>query len=98
MTEILGAVLKKDRVRMAQAPAPAPGPTAQGQYAPLPSGASAHVPRARIVRETASEVLIEVACSCGRQTLVRCQYPAAPDGATENRPQTPVQGEGSCVA
>lgn len=93
MTEVLGAVLKKDRVRMTQSPATAPASSAQGQYASHPGAPPAHAAQARIVRETASEVLIEVACSCGRQTLLRCQYPAAPDGAAENRPQTPVQGE-----
>jgi len=91
MTEVLGAVLKKDRVRMTLAPAPAP--PAQGEYTGRPPALSAHPPRARIVKETDGEVLIEVACSCGRRTLLRCQYPAPPDGAAENRPSTPVQGE-----
>jgi hypothetical protein len=78
MTQVLGAVLKKDRIRMAQSSAPADAaggaPATRacgGQYA-----SSAHATRARIVSETDSEVLIEVGCSCGRQTLLRCQYPA----------------------
>ena len=89
MTAVSGAVLKKHRVRMAPSPAPAHATAATGQYAPHPQARPGHAPVARIVRESNSEVLIEVACSCGRQTLVRCQYPAAPDGATENRSQTP---------
>lgn len=93
MAEVLGAVLKKDRVRMTHAPAPSGPPTPQAG----PGARAAHTPLARIVRQTHSEALIEVACSCGRRTLVRCQYPAVPDGAAGTASQTPLQGEDTCV-
>jgi hypothetical protein len=94
MADVLGAVLKKDRVRMTHAHAPC-GPATTSQAGP--GTRATHTPLARIVRESHSEVLIEVACSCGRRTLVRCQYPAVPDGAAEGGSQTPLQGEDTCV-
>ena len=81
MSEVIGAVLKKRNIHLAPPAGAGRAPAPQAAASP---SAGCHTPVARIVRQTPTEAMLEVVCSCGRKTLLRCQYaqnPAAPIGA-----------------
>ncbi len=66
---MVGRVIKKTQVRMAGSRSLEPaGDT------PLPCGDAPAQAGARIVETADDGALIEVTCSCGRVTYVRCDY------------------------
>ena len=71
MVDKVQAVLKKSQVKLT-GPRPI-GPGAAGAAARRPPA-----PRAQIVEQDDSHVLIEVVCPCGARTLLHCDYAAAP--------------------
>ena len=76
----MGHILKADRVQLADAlqlsldPAASPV-TADPMRACQPSSEPAHI---RIAENHPEYALVEVTCSCGKTTLVRCDYAPAP--------------------
>jgi len=59
-------VLKKHEIRLSQNASPPAAPPPHGQ---VPAGT-----QVRIVEQTDAHAVLEVACSCGRKTRIRCKY------------------------
>ncbi|MHC4475160.1 MAG: hypothetical protein ACYTEL_05930 [Planctomycetota bacterium] len=71
MVKALGRILKDSEVKVEgkvclDAVRPAPGPP--------PDESPAAVPTVRLVENDAEFAVIEVTCSCGSKTIVRCEY------------------------
>ncbi len=81
MTRTSGRILKSENVKVEGQYRLDVGPTGISKAGVLAAGTQAVTKQARVIESHPQYAVIEVTCSCGGKTLLRCEYTgaAAPD-------------------